>query len=51
MPVAASRLIYSQAQIIAKRQAQQRLVQALFHEEAKELPPVIYNHSESIYHQ
>ncbi len=43
--------IYSQAQIIAKRQAQQRLVQALFPGEAEGLPPVICGHSESIYHQ
>jgi site-specific recombinase XerD len=43
--------IYSQAQIIAKRQAQQRLVQALFPEEAGRLPPVICGPSESIYHQ
>jgi site-specific recombinase XerD len=34
--------IYSQAQIIAKRQAQQRLVQALFPEEVERLPPVIH---------
>jgi integrase len=43
--------IYSQAQIVAKRQAQQRLVQALFPEEAEVLPPVICSHSESTYHQ
>jgi integrase len=43
--------IYSQAQIIAKRQAQQRLVQALFPEEVERLPPVIHGYSESIYHQ
>ena len=43
--------IYSQAQIIAKRQAQQRLVQALFPEEAERLPPVICSHAESIYRQ
>ena len=43
--------VYSQAQIIAKRQAQQRLVQALFPEEVERLPPVIHGYSESIYHQ
>jgi hypothetical protein len=43
--------IYSQAQIIAKKQAQQRLVQALFHEETEGLPPVVYGHPESIYNQ
>ena len=33
--------IYSQAQLIAKRQAQQRLVQALFREESDRMAPII----------
>jgi site-specific recombinase XerD len=43
--------IYSQAQVIAKRQAQQRLVQAIFPDEAAGLPPVIAAHSEPTYQQ
>ena len=41
--------IYSQAQLIAKRQAQQRLVQALFHEESDRIAPVIEGQLESNY--
>jgi integrase len=41
--------IYSQAQLIAKRQAQQRLVQALFHEECDTTAPVIQRQLESNY--
>ena len=41
--------IYSQAQLIAKRQAQQRLVQALFREESDRMAPVIEGQLESNY--
>ena len=41
--------IYSQAQIIAKRQAQQRLVQTLFREESDRMAPVIEGQLESNY--
>ena len=41
--------IYSQAQLIAKRQAQQRLVQVLFHEESDRRAPVIRGESELHY--
>jgi site-specific recombinase XerD len=41
--------IYSQAQLVAKRQAQQRLVQALFREECDTKAPVIQGQLESNY--
>jgi integrase len=41
--------IYSQAQPIAKRQAQQRLVQVLFSEESDRMAPVIEGQLESNY--
>ena len=41
--------IYSQAQLIAKRQAQQRLVQVLFREESDRRAPVIEGQLESNY--
>jgi integrase len=41
--------IYSQAQLIAKRQAQQRLVQALFREESDRMTSVIEGQLESNY--
>jgi integrase len=41
--------IYSQAQLIAKRQAQQRLVQVLFGEESDRRAPVIRGELESNY--
>jgi site-specific recombinase XerD len=41
--------IYSQAQLIAKRQAQQRLVQVLFLEESDRMAPLIEGQLESNY--
>jgi site-specific recombinase XerD len=41
--------IYSQAQLIAKRQAQQRLVQVLFREESDGMAPTIQGQLESNY--
>jgi integrase len=41
--------VYLQAQLIAKRQAQQRLVQAIFREETDAMAPVIQGQSEPIY--
>ena len=49
---ASSRLtleIYSQAQIAAKRQAQKRLVQALFPDEVERFPPVIQGQAAADY--
>ena len=41
--------IYSQARLIAKRQAQRRLVQAILLEEAEGLARVIYGEASSTY--
>jgi hypothetical protein len=41
--------IYSQAQLVAKRQAQQRLVKALFREECDTKAPAIQGQLESNY--